>query len=206
LVERTNEEWISALSEPGPEHDAAIEDLRAILVRGLGYALSKRGKVRDSDLEDFAQEALLKILNGLHTFRGESRLTTWAHKIAVRVAYTELRRRRWRDVSLEEMTETDDSIFIPETLADPSVGPEQEAMQGAVLSALRRLINEELTDKQRRAMKAVLKGMPLQEVAARMDTNRNALYKLLHDARQRLKEAMLEEGLSADEVLSAFGL
>lgn len=204
MVERSNEEWITALSKPGPEHDAAIEDLRAILVRGLGYALSKRGKLQDSDLEDFAQEAILKILDGLHTFRGESRLTTWAHKIAVRVAYTELRRRRWRDVSLEEMTETDDSIFIPETLADPSIGPEQEAMQGAVLSALHRSINEELTDKQRQAMKAVLKGMPLQEVADRMDTNRNALYKLLHDARQRLKESMLNEGLSAEEVLSAF--
>jgi RNA polymerase sigma-70 factor (ECF subfamily) len=206
LVERTNEEWVAALSKPGPEHDAAIEYLRAILVRGLDYALSKRGKVRDSDLEDFAQEAILKILDGLHTFRSESRLTTWAHKIAVRVAYTELRRRRWRDVSLEEMTETDDSIFIPETLADPSIGPEQEAMQGAVLNILRRLVREKLTDRQQQAMQAVLKGVSTQVIADRMDTNRNALYKLLHDARQRLKEAMLEEGLSADEVLSAFGL
>jgi RNA polymerase sigma-70 factor (ECF subfamily) len=61
-----------------------------------------------------------------------------------------------------------------------------------------------LTDRQRQAMQAMLRGMPLQEIADRMGTNRNALYKLLHDARQRLKERMLDEGLSARDVLSAF--
>jgi len=209
LVDRSNGQWIDALSQPGSdEHNAALEDLRAILVRGLGYALVDRSNVRDNDLEDFAQDALLKILKGLHTFRGESRFTTWAHKIAVRVAFTELRRRRWRDVSLDEMTESKEGVgdFIPERLADPSIGPEQEAMQRAILRTLRQLINEELTDRQRQAMQAVLKGMPLEEVARRMDTNRNALYKLLHDARQRLQKRMLEEGLSAQQVLSAFDL
>jgi RNA polymerase sigma-70 factor (ECF subfamily) len=206
LAERSNEEWIAALSQPGPEHDAALEDLSALLVRGLGYALADRSNVRESDLEDFAQDALLRILKGLHTFRGESRFTTWAHKIAVRVAFTELRRRRWRDVSLEEMSESEegDTDFIPAKLADPSVGPERQAMRGVILETLRRLIREELTDKQRLALQAVLKGMPLEEVARRMDTNRNALYKLLHDARRRLQRRMLDEGLSAQDVLSAF--
>lgn len=208
MVERSNEEWIAALSQPGPEYDKALEDLRAVLVRGLGYALSDRSNVRESDLEDFAQDALLKILNGLHTFRGESRFTTWAHKIAVRVAFTELRRRRWRDVSLDEMTESreGDADFIPSSLADPSIGPEQEAMQRAILDALRRLVREELTDKQRQAMEAVLKGMPLEEVARRIDTNRNALYKLLHDARRRLQQHLQDEGLSAEDIMSAFEL
>jgi RNA polymerase sigma-70 factor (ECF subfamily) len=206
LVERTNQEWINALSQPGPERNAALEDLRVLLVRGLGYALSQRSKLADSDLEDFAQDALLKILDALNTFRGESRFTTWAHKVAVRVAFTELRRRRWRDVSLNELTESKEgnAEFIPLYLSDPSIGPERQAMQRAVLETLRRLIREELTDKQREAMQAMLRGMPMQEVARRMDTNRNALYKLLHDARRRLQQKMLEEGLSADEVLSAF--
>jgi RNA polymerase sigma-70 factor (ECF subfamily) len=209
LVERSNEQWIAALSQPGSdEYDGALEDLRVILTRGLGYALADRSNVRGTDLEDFAQDALLKILKGLHTFRGESRFTTWAHKIAVRVAFTELRRRRWRDVSFDEMTESREGVsdFIPESLADPAIGPEQEAMQHAILDTLRRLIREELTDRQRQAMQAVLKGMPLGEVARRMDTNRNALYKLLHDARQRLQKRMLEEGLLAQDVMSAFEL
>ncbi len=208
MVERSNEEWITALSQAGPQHDAALEDLRALLVRGLGYALGDRSNIRESDLKDFAQDGLLRILDGLHTFRGESRFTTWAHKIAVRVAFTELRRRRWRDVSLNELTESKegDTDFIPSKLADPSIGPEQQAMQQVILNTLRRLIREELTDKQRHAMQSVLRGMPLQEVADRMGTNRNALYKLLHDARQRLHKRMLDEGLSAQDVLSVFEL
>ena len=68
-----------------------------------------------------------------------------------------------------------------------------------------RLIAEQLTDRQRQAMQAVMMhGMNLQEVAVRMGTNRNALYKLLHDARKRLKKHLLAEGLSPQEILAAF--
>ena len=203
---RSNEEWVTALSQPGLRRDAALEDLHALLVRGLGYALTDRSNLRESDLEDFAQDAVLKILNGLHTFRGESRFTTWAHKIAVRVALTELRRRRWQDVSLDELTESRNggAEFIPDFLADPALSPEQQAMQQAILTTLRRLIRDMLTDKQRQALQAVLKGMPLEEVARRMGSNRNALYKLLHDARRRLQQGILTEGLSPQDVLSVF--
>ncbi len=205
MAKRSNEEWIAALSEPGPEHDAALEDLRALLVRGLGYALSSRSNVDDAVLEDFAQDALLKIQAGLDTFRGESHFTTWAQKIAVRVAYSELRRHRWRDVSLEEVTEFSDSDFVPRMMADPSAGPEQQTIQRTVLETLRRVIDEDLTEKQRQALVAIkIRGMPLEEVARRMGTNRNALYKLLHDARQRLKNQLTAEGLSPEEILAAF--
>jgi RNA polymerase sigma-70 factor (ECF subfamily) len=204
MTERTNQEWLAALRGPG--RDEALADLRALLVRGLGYALAGHSNVDDSTLEDFAQEALLKILNGLDSFRGESRFTTWAQKIAVHVALTELRRHRWRDVSLDEITGSPDADFIPDTLADPSVGPEQQAIQRSLLSALRRIIATELTDKQRQALVAArIHGMPLEEVARRMGTNRNALYKLLHDARQRLKKRMIAEGLSPQDMLAAFG-
>ncbi len=203
IAERTNHEWLEALRGPGL--DEALADLRAFLMRGLRYALAGRSGVDEATLEEFAQEALLKILAELDSFRGESRLTTWAQKIAVRVAFTELRRHRWRDVSLDELTGFPDADFIPDTLADPSAGPERRAMQQTLFETLRRLILEELTDRQRQAMMAVLGGMPLQEVARCMDTNRNALYKLLHDARRRLQKAMMSEGISAEDILYAFG-
>jgi RNA polymerase sigma-70 factor (ECF subfamily) len=204
MIERTNQEWLAALRGPG--RDKALGDLRTLLVRGLGYALAGRPGIDSSTLEDFAQDALLKILDGLDSFRGESRFTTWAQKIAVHVAFTELRRHRWRDVSLDEMTGSSGADFIPDTLADPSAGPEQQAIQRMLLSTLRRLIATELTDKQRQALVAVrIHGMPLEEVARRMGTNRNALYKLLHDARQRLKKRMMAEGLSPQDMLAAFG-
>ena len=206
MTERTNQEWLAALRGPGRAHyERALADLRAFLVRGLRYALASWSVVDEAILEDFAQDALLKILDGLDSFRGESRFTTWAQKIAVHVALTELRRHRWRDVSLDEITGSPDADFIPDTLADPLAGPEQQAVQRILLSTLRRIIATELTDKQRQALVAVrFHGMPLEEVARRMGTNRNALYKLLHDARQRLQKRMMAEGLSPQDVLAAF--
>jgi RNA polymerase sigma-70 factor (ECF subfamily) len=205
LAERSNEEWTQDLSQPGPERDAAIADLRAILVRGLGYALAKYRNVTEADVEDFAQDALLKILDALGSFRGESRFTTWAHKIAVHVAFTELRRRRWRDVSLDEMTQTPDGDFIPRTWVDPSANTEQQAVQNEIIETMRQVIAEELTERQRQALVAArIHGVPLAEIASRMGTNRNALYKLLFDARKRLQKRLLARGFSRKDILAAF--
>jgi RNA polymerase sigma-70 factor (ECF subfamily) len=210
LAERSNDQWLQDLGQPGPQQDSALADLRELLVRGLGYALSKYRNVGPADIEDFAQEATLKVLAALDSFRGESRFTTWANKIAVHTAFTELRRRRWRDVSLEEITTPPDeqetpALFAPSTLADTSAGSEQTALQNEVLATMRDVIANELTDRQRQALVAVrLYGVPIAEVARKLGTNRNALYKLLFDARKRLKERMLATGLSEEDVLSAF--
>ncbi len=204
MIERTNQEWLAALRSA--QADVALNDLSALLLRGLRYALAGRG-VTEADLEDFTQDALLKVLAELDSFRGEARFTTWAQKVAVRVALTELRRRRWHDVSLQDlMAEHDDADFMPDGLTDKAPDPGQVAVQTMMLEKVQRMIAEELTDKQRLAMLAVMQGdMPLQEVAVRMGTTRNALYKLLHDARQRLQKRMLREGLSPDDLLAMFG-
>lgn len=203
MSERTNLEWWEALNSR--QADAALTDLRAILLRGLRYALSGRG-VTEADLEDFTQDALLKVLRELSSFRGDARFTTWAQKVAVRVALTELRRRRWRDVSLQDLlAEHEESDFTPDVLTDKAPDPGQVAVRTMMMEKVQRIIAEELTDRQRQAMMAVMQGgMPLQEVAERMGTNRNAMYKLLHDARQRLQERMMREGLSPDELLAMF--
>jgi RNA polymerase sigma-70 factor (ECF subfamily) len=183
----------------------ALNDLRELLVRGLGYALAKYQSVTEAHIEDFAQDALLKILDALDTFRGEARFTTWANKIAVHVAFTELRRRRWSDVSLEQMIEMPDGDIIPRTWVDPEADTEQQALQRELLEVVRQVIAEELTDRQRQALVAArIQGVPLAELARRMDTNRNALYKLLFDARQRLQRRLLSKGLSKDDILAAF--
>lgn len=203
MRERTNQEWIADLQ--GAQADMAIADLRMLLLRGMRYSMASY-RVTENDLEDFAQEAVLKVLDNLNTFRGEARFTTWAQKIAARVALNDLRRRRWRDVSLQDLlAEHESSDFTPDMLTDQGPDPGQLALQRMMMERIQRMIAEELTDKQRQAMMAVMQGgMPLQEVAVRMGTNRNALYKLLHDARQRLQKRMQREGLSPDEILAMF--
>jgi RNA polymerase sigma-70 factor (ECF subfamily) len=204
MKERTNQEWLAELR--GPDRDQALADLRAFLVRGLRYAMADYSGVDEAVIEDFVQDALLRILDNLDSFRGESRFTTWAQKIAVRVGLTELRRRRWRDVSLDKMVESQGLDFVPDVLVDQSAPPDQQVVQRNFLDTLQRIIATELTDKQRQALVVTqIQGMPLEEVARRMGSNRNALYKLLHDARQRLKKRMEAEGLSPQDVLAAFG-
>jgi len=53
-------------------------------------------------------------------------------------------------------------------------------------------------------MAVAIQGMPLEEVARRMNMERNAMYKLMHDARLRLKRRMAREGLTPADVLSVF--
>jgi RNA polymerase sigma-70 factor (ECF subfamily) len=203
--QRSNAQWVADLQ--GADAETAIADLRAIVLRGLRAALASRIR-RDLEfvIEDFVQDALLKILRSLHTFRGESRFTTWAQKIAIHVAFTELRRRRWNDVSLQEMIEGQDgSEYTPAILTDLQATPEEQATRSHLLAFVQRMIDEELTERQRAALTAVvLNGVPMQEVAKRMDTNANALYKLIFDARQRLKRRMLENDIAPEEVLLAF--
>ena len=97
------------------------------------------------------------------------------------------------------------SVRRPTASRRPPLTPEELALQDMVLGELRRMVDEVLTDRQREAVVAVLlEGMPFSEVASRMGTNQNALYKLLHDARRTLKRQMEASGLSAKEVLAAF--
>jgi RNA polymerase sigma-70 factor, ECF subfamily len=198
VKERSNDQWLAALR--GPDSDEALAELRVVLVRGLRGALGGQANRAESSVEDFAQEALIKILDNLDSFRGECRFTTWAQKICVRTAFAEMRRSRWRDVSLDKV------ISQPEerAAADPQLDPERAATQSVIMEEFRRFIDEELTDRQRTALLAALGGMPLEAVADRMNTNRNALYKLLHDARKRLRRRMSAEMLSPQDVLGAF--
>ena len=205
MADRTNSEWIADLEMAGPQQSEAIADLRQLLSRGLGYALAKYRNVVPADIEDFVQDALLKILDSIDSFRGESRFTTWAQKIAVHVALTELRRRRWRDVSLDQVTTLPDGDELPRKWVDPSATTEQQAVQHEILQAIRKVITEELTHKQRQAFVAVrLHGVPMDQVADLMNMNRNALYKLLFDAKQKLKRKLAAQDLSPQEIISAF--
>src|SRR5919112_5396500 len=194
----SNDQWLVALR--GPTRDEALAELRIVLMRGLKAALGGQVSRVESSVEDFVQKALIKILDNLDSFRGECRFTTWAQTICVRTAFAEMRRSRWRDVSLDEV------ISQPEgnTATDPQDDPERVATQTMIMEKFRRFIDEELTDRQRTALLAALGGMPLEAVADRMNTNRNALYKLLHDARKRLRRRMSAEMLSPQDVLGAF--
>lgn len=210
MADRTNAEWITDLKSGGESKEAALADLRAVIATGLPYALSNYLSPDNPQFESLAEEVtqdtLLRVLDHLDTFEGRSRFTTWVHKIAVRIALTELRRRRWRDFSLDSLVEENEEGYsFPSLMVDPSPNPDTLTQQRDMMMRIGRLIDQELTEKQRQAMVATaIEGVPLEEVARRMDMKRNALYKLLHDARLRLKKRLANEGLTVEDVWAAF--
>jgi RNA polymerase sigma-70 factor (ECF subfamily) len=198
--DRSNEEWLHVLRLPLPSNDRAIADLRSILNRRLKGVFGRRGGKGLLIREDIVQESLLKILGNLDSFRGESRFTTWATTIAVNLSLTELRRRRWSDVSLDAF-DNPEIAFSADALRSGNDNPEQRAVKRNLVEIVNRAIDSTLTDRQRTVMRALLVGgMPLGEIARRLGTNQNALYKLMYDARRNLKKAILAEGLTEAEV------
>lgn len=207
---RDNDTWLLDLRTGGARREAALVDLRAVLVRALPQGMSRWLSPDNPEfepfIEDTAQETLLRVLNGLDSFEGRSQFTTWVYKISVRVALNELRRRRWRDVSLEGLMEDEADDSAPRQFASSDPGPERVAERADILRRVQQIMTEELTERQRAAMQAInMQGVPMEVVARRMGTNRNALYKLLHDARLRLKHRLEREGLPPRELLEMFG-
>ncbi|HEY5901048.1 MAG TPA: RNA polymerase sigma factor [Anaerolineales bacterium] len=206
---RSNESWLADLHAEGAVREAALEELRSVVQKGLPYALSRWLSPEDPLfaplVEEVTQETLLRVLDQLDSFEGRSMFTTWVHKIAIRIALTELRRKRWQDSSLDELVDNEENPAPESLMADPHPGPEIRAERADMLAHIRRILEEELTEKQRQALILLgVQNMPMEEAARRMKTNRNALYKLLHDARLRLKKRLAQEDLNAQEVLAAF--
>ena len=142
-LKRSNEAWLAALRAPGPERSTALDELRTLLLRGLGYALQDRlGSSSHPVLEDAVQEALLKILAHLDTFQGRSHFLTWAQKIAVREALTMLRRKAWQDVALEDLQppETNVNDWTPHALTAPHAHPEKLAEQKEAMALIMRVV------------------------------------------------------------------
>ena len=208
---RSNAEWLSGLRSQGAERDAALDDLRALILSALPRALSPWLPASDPRFEalaeETAQETLLRVLDRLDTFEGRSQFTTWVYKIAVRVALSELRRQKWRDVSLDELLEEKDDGPVPVSLeagAEPT--PEAAAERRDALQRVSRIIESDLTERQRTALVAAgVRGMPPDEVARRMGLTPNAFYKLVHDARLHLRRSLEREGFSMAEILAMFG-
>ena len=197
---RNDDAWPSDLaSEDTALRDDAVSDLRDMLCRGLSKSLSKNGRVDDAFLEDVVQDACLKILEKLSTFERRSKFRTWAVTIAVRTAVSKMRKRDWQNVSLESVTA--DANFDPKITVDTS---DQTNSRSMLLHSLKDLIDSELTERQWTAITAELAGMPLPQIAEKLGSNTNSLYKLLHDARKKLRYGLEASGFTIDDVREAW--
>jgi RNA polymerase sigma-70 factor, ECF subfamily len=194
-------DWPDRLSPACTERDAALAELRPLLLKGLHTGLSGRAGADDGFIEDVTQMALLRILAHLPSFAGRSAFTTWALAIAMRVAFIELRRKHWKNVSLDALKEQNPGH---EDATEPSPDPSEQAERTSLIELTHRLIQTELTPLQRDVLLAELNGMPQDDIAEQFGRTRNTIYKLGHDARRALKRALEAAGYSAADVLRVF--
>jgi RNA polymerase sigma-70 factor, ECF subfamily len=189
--------WLRALDAKGPERDDAVERLHALLLRAAITEVARRrsSTTAAGDLDNLAiqaaDDALMAVLRKLHTYRGESRFTTWAYKFALLEAATALRRRPWHGRELP---------FEAEGWArlsdDGRTSPLRHAEASELIDAIRDAIADELTPHQRDVLVALtLNDIPIDVLAERRGTTRNALYKTLHDGRRKLRARLAKDGL-----------
>jgi RNA polymerase sigma-70 factor, ECF subfamily len=188
--------WVEQLRVGHPRHDQTVASLHAVLRRVALSELSRRRRqlrsVTGPEFEDLAQQAaddaLVKVLDRVDEFRGLSRFTTWAFKFVILEVSATVARHSWRRQPPGEEQPWDE---LPDPLA---LRPEDCLEQRAQLVALSRAIGE-LTDRQREVFVAIaLNEVPIDELAAQLGTNRNAIYKNLFDARRRLRARMAAAG------------
>jgi RNA polymerase sigma-70 factor, ECF subfamily len=193
-IDAESVDWVEALSGGGRPHDEAIEALHALLLRAARFEVARRGGARSGEFNDLAtqaaDDALMAIMRKLHTYRGESRFTTWAYKFALLEAAVKVRRRAWqaREVPLE----ADGWAQLADRRSSPAADAESSELIAAVCDG----IAEALTPHQRTVLVALtLNDVPIDVLADRLGTTRGALYKTLHDARRKLRARLSDDGL-----------
>jgi RNA polymerase sigma-70 factor, ECF subfamily len=199
---RSDEESATLLRElqhVGVVRDAATARLHALLLRvARAEANRRRALLPDrvqAEIDDLcvqaANDAAMSVLKKLAEFRGASRFTTWACKFVIFEVSTRLRRHAWRDRSLET-SETAWNQF-PDGAPSALRLLESQELAGALEQAIR----ERLTDRQRTVFQAAaIDDIPIDVLAERYGSTRGAMYKVLHDARRKLREALVAAGHS----------
>jgi len=187
--------WLQRLR--GAERDRAAGELHELLLGAARHEIRRRASSLPGghgvDLDDLARQsaddALLAILRKLDDFRGDSRFTTWAYKFALLEAGVKMRRRAWQDREVA----LDDDAWL--RIADRVGTPDQDAETRELLRAIGVAIETSLTPHQRTVLVAItLDDVPIDVLAERMNTNRGAIYKALHDARRKLRAELAAGG------------
>jgi RNA polymerase sigma-70 factor (ECF subfamily) len=202
-LDAESREWLRSLRTDDTREEA-IARLHALLLRAARFEVARRRPtlphLRGDEFDDIANEAaadaLMSVLRRLDDFRGSSRFTTWVYKFALLEAAVKLRKRAWQGREIP-LTPEDWGTF-----ASVGLGPVVAAEQHELLETLQQAIAEVLTPHQRQVLVALaLNGVPIDVLAERLNTNRGALYKSLHDARRKLRKHLDERGLALDDRL-----
>lgn len=190
------------LAGSGRRREAALARLHELLVRIARGEAVRRGPrlaITGPELDDLAYQAaadaLVAIIGKLGQFRGESRFTTWAYKFVIFEVSAKIGRHFWRHPAVP--LDAEDWDRLPDRFG---FDPAQEAEWRDLAAALRRAVDDTLTPRQRQVFVAiVLNGVPLDALVLELGSNRNAIYKVLFDARRKLRSVLVASGYLRDD-------
>ena len=175
-------------------HDLLLRVARSEARRRRGQ-LSIGGPELDDLAHQAAADAVLAVVAKVGQFRGDSRFTTWACKFAIYQVSTKIGRHFWQRPTA--MIDGEDWDRLPDRFG---LDPAHAAEWRDVLAALRRAVEVELSDHQRRIFVAiVVNGVPLDALVAELGSSRGAIYKALFDARRKLRAALVTHGYLYDD-------
>jgi RNA polymerase sigma-70 factor (ECF subfamily) len=190
-------QWLHDLDAANPRRSDALSRLHKNLLRAAHAEIGRRRAshpLGGPELEDLAHQAaddaLVAITAKLAEFRGESRFTTWAYRFVILEVSSKLGRHFWRRPTV--VMEPDDWERFPDR---GGIHPDDHAERVELVAAVRLAVTEELTEHQRQVFVAlVVDGVPLDALAVRLGSNRNAIYKTMFDARRKLRAALVANG------------
>jgi RNA polymerase sigma-70 factor (ECF subfamily) len=197
-ADKVDRPWVMQLHVDHPRHAQALATLHDLLRRAASHELRRRrawlpalaGQELDDLAHQCADDALVNILARIDDFQGLSRFTTWAYKFAIFEVSSKLARHVWQrqppsheDLELAELPDR----FAPR--------PSEQVERREQLDVLRKAIDEDLTPRQREVFVAVaLNDVAIDVLALELESNRNAVYKNLFDARRKLRESLAAAG------------
>ncbi|MFO8070683.1 MAG: sigma-70 family RNA polymerase sigma factor [Polyangia bacterium] len=132
------------------------------LHRASVFGVVARMLSNDADREEVVQDVFLQIFKSLPAFKGDSKLSTWIHRVAVNVTLQHIRRkgRRIRLQLREQAPEID-----PDIERGPVSNPEGDAMLGERRDAVRRALDALAPKKRIALVLADFEGRSSSEIA-----------------------------------------
>jgi RNA polymerase sigma-70 factor (ECF subfamily) len=202
LLDADSAQWLEELTAQGAAREAGLARLHDLLTRAAHREVRRRaprlgiaGPELDDIADQAASDAMLAVLAKLDGFRGESRFTTWAYAFVMFEVSAKVGRHFWRHPTVA--MDTEDWDRLPDRFG---LDPAHTAEWSDLVVGVRRAVDEALTPHQRRIFVAlVLNHTPLDSVVVELDSNRNAIYKALFDARRKIRAFLVANDLLADD-------
>lgn len=160
------------------------------------YSIALRMVSNRDDAAEVTQDAMLKIVQHIDTFRSEAQITTWMTRIVMNQAITRLRRRKLRDHASLDSTrpsqrDSDQASSLAKVLQDhrePSAS--QRVQEGEMIDQLLSAIDRLDTDFRAVLVLRDLEEMDYQQIADTLEIKVGTVKSRLFRARLALRQEM----------------